>query len=202
MKTKQLKFIYEDIEMIHDALNLEMPKHEDALPGAITRKEETKLIETELIWKKDGTKPAIIYVGKQGYYHDEGELVKVTKDRGYENNHHHNMNDYILTEINGVVYPIDWKLSNLITFLSENGIRTLGSDQGDEYYEAVININAEDMDKFTELIMSTVEGQRVSFRYNHPVTVHIMSKEDTQEELKTKRLLDEKYDEKCKTEEE
>ena len=78
--------------MIHDALNLEMPKHEDALPGAITRKEDT---QEELIWKKDGTKPAIIYVGEQGYYHDEGELVKVTKVRGYENNHHHKYNHHL-----------------------------------------------------------------------------------------------------------
>ena len=74
---RALEFHPNEIDEMHDALDIEMPTHDGALSGL------------------------------------EGQF-----------------NDYHHVEIGDESIPIDWQLANLIKKLNDEGIETLGSDQG------------------------------------------------------------------------
>ena len=76
---RALEFHPDAIKELHDALGIDMPTHDDALPGV--------------------------------------------NGSGQVNDHH-------LVDIGGKSIPIDWKLSNLIPKLNDEGVETYGCDQG------------------------------------------------------------------------
>lgn len=129
---------------MHVKLGLTEPLHEDASPGRVTRGDEEERIIVN-------GEPARMWASGDdiGYYDENNDFVII--DVSYSSNPHFNNNDYFLVEIDGEAYPIDWRIAKIVEHFYEQGIKCLGSDQGEPDEEGFISIELESFEKCENL---------------------------------------------------
>ena len=120
-----LQFHPLEIEQIHRVLGVKMASHDDAIEGRFTKgtHRETLLPEGTDFWTEEGEDPSHLF-----YLNENGEKEFV--DASYARNPDFNNNDYIILDIGGDRFPVDWKIVNLLGELISRGVETTGSDQG------------------------------------------------------------------------
>ncbi len=125
-KSCSLTLCHGEIQELHTALGVDMASHSDAIEGRAAKGTEWELLIPEGVqgYYREGEDP------NHMFYMDENGEEKFV-DTCYVRNPDHNNNDYIMLDIEGREYPIDWMIVNLLETLIESGIRTQGSEQGD-----------------------------------------------------------------------